>query len=99
MRGSWWSHEQAHSIFDVLRSSKPDATVAKLVAKKQTLVHRRPLAGARGGRRANGAAWQLDGLAADARAVVEQVDAADGARPVRRARRRRHRDARADRRA
>jgi hypothetical protein len=78
VRGSWWSHEQAHSIFDVLEELETDATVAKLVAKKQTLVHRDrwPELAAVGAERA---AWQLDGLAADARAVVEQIDAAEGA--------------------
>ena len=78
VRGSWWSHEQAHSIFDVLEELEADATVAKLVAKKQTLVHRDrwPELAAVGAERA---AWQLDGLPADVRAVVAQVDRAGGA--------------------
>jgi hypothetical protein len=78
VRGSWWSHEQAHSIFDVLEELEADATVAKLVAKKQTLVHRDrwPALAAVGAARA---AWQLDGLPADVRAVLEQVDLAGGA--------------------
>ena len=76
VRGSWWAHEQAHSIFDVLQELEPDATLAKLVAKKQTLVHRRlwsELAAVGG----EGAGWQLDGLPADARAVLDAVVAAD----------------------
>jgi len=78
VRGSWWSHEQAHSIFAVLEELEADATVARLVARKQTLVHRDrwPDLAAVGAERA---AWQLDGLPADARAVVAQVDGAGGA--------------------
>jgi hypothetical protein len=78
VRGSWWAHEQAHSIFAVLEELEADATVAKLVAKKQTLVHRDrwPELAAVGAERAT---WQLDGLAADARAVVQQVDGAPAA--------------------
>ncbi len=76
VRGSWWAHEQAHSIFDVLQDLEAHATIAKLVARKQTLVHRRRWAelAAVGGERA---AWQLDGLAPDAAALVDDVDAAD----------------------
>jgi hypothetical protein len=72
VRGSWWAHEQAHSIFDVLEELEHDATLAKLVAKKQTLVHRRLWAAlaAVGG---EGAAWQLDGLPADARTAFDDV--------------------------
>jgi hypothetical protein len=75
VRGSWWAHEQAHSIFDVLGELEADTTVTKLVGKKQTLVHRRLWAelAAIGG---EGAAWQLDGLPADARAAFDAVTAA-----------------------
>ena len=78
VRGSWWAHEQSHSIFDVLEALEAETTVAKLVARKQTLVHRdrRPELAAIG---AEGATWQLDGLRPDARSVVEQVDVAGGA--------------------
>lgn len=78
VRGSWWAHEQAHSIFDVLEAFETDAAIAKLVGKKQTLVHRDrwPELAAIGAERAD---WQLGGLPADARSVLEQVDAAGGA--------------------
>ena len=77
VRGSWWAHEQAHSIFDVLQELEHDATVAKLVAGKQTLVHRRlwPALAAVGG---EGAPWQLDGLPGDVRTMVDTVAAVDG---------------------
>ena len=88
VRGSWWAHEQAHSIFDVLEALEPDATVRQA---------RRPEADARApldsGRRsqpsaATGAPWQFDGLGADARAVVDQVDRGRRAGARRHARRR-----------
>jgi hypothetical protein len=41
VRGSWWAHEQAHSIFDVLQELEAETTTAKLLARKQTHVHRR----------------------------------------------------------
>ena len=80
VRGSWWAHEQAHSIFDVLETLEREATVTKLVAKKQTLVHRRlwSALAAVGDERA---AWQLDGLPADAHDVLDAVLPADA--PVR----------------
>jgi hypothetical protein len=78
VRGSWWSHEQAHSIFDVLQELRADTTTAKLVAAKQTLVHRTrwPELAAVG---AEGAPWQADRLPTDARAVVDAVLAHGGA--------------------
>jgi hypothetical protein len=80
VRGSWWAHEQAHSIFDVLETLEPDTTVAKLLARKQTLVDRRLWAAlaAVGG---EGAEWQLAGLSADAHAVFGAVVGEDA--PVR----------------
>ena len=77
VRGSWWAHEQAHSIFDVLQELEHDAIVAKLVAGKQTLVHRRfwPALAAVGG---EGAPWQLHGLPADVRTMVDTVATVDG---------------------
>ena len=74
VRGSWWAHDQAHSIFDVLGALESDTTGAKLVARKQTLVHRSrwPALAAVGG---EGALWQYDGVGADARSVTDQVTA------------------------
>lgn len=77
VRGSWWSHEQAHSIFDVLEALEPDTTTAKLLLRKQTLVDRRlhrELA-AVGGAHAD---WQVDGLCDDARDLLAAVADAGG---------------------
>jgi hypothetical protein len=43
VRGSWWAHPLAHTIFFALRDleSHPDLLLAKLVAGKDTFVHRR----------------------------------------------------------
>jgi hypothetical protein len=78
VRGSWWSHEQAHSIFDVLEALEPRTTTAKLLLHKQTLVDRRlhPELAAVGGARA---AWQVDGLRDDARDLLAAVADAGGA--------------------
>jgi hypothetical protein len=40
--GSWWSHPQANAIYQILKSVEqhPDVLLAKLLAGKQTLVHR-----------------------------------------------------------
>ena len=80
VRGSWWGHEQAHSVFDVLEALEAETTVAKLVAKKQTLIDRRrwPELAAIGNEHAT---WQLDGLRHDAHALVDAALQAGG--PVR----------------
>jgi hypothetical protein len=43
IRGSWWAHPQAHTIFFALRDleSHPDLLLVKLVAGKDTLAHRK----------------------------------------------------------
>ena len=41
VRGSWWGHELAHTIFDVIATLEAEVAVVKLVDKKQTLVHER----------------------------------------------------------
>ena len=43
LSASWWSHPQGKLIFNVLRELEdhPDVLVAKLIAGKDTLVHRR----------------------------------------------------------
>lgn len=67
VRGSWWAHPKSHLIFDVLSelADHPDVQLAKLVARKDTLVHRRlwPALARIGSARAP---WQLEGLSAAA---------------------------------
>lgn len=43
IRGSWWGHPKAHHIFAALEqlADNPDAALTKLVAGKDTFVHRR----------------------------------------------------------
>jgi hypothetical protein len=40
--GSWWAHPRAKDIFDVLQvlAHHPDILITKLIARKDTLVHR-----------------------------------------------------------
>jgi hypothetical protein len=74
VKGSWWSHPRANEIFRVVNevAEDPDVVVAKLIDGKVTLVHRRlwpallAVAGAR-------AAWQLDGLSAEAGALLRSL--------------------------
>jgi hypothetical protein len=42
LRTSWWSHPKAHLIFSVLSelAEHPDVLFAKLLYRKDTLVHR-----------------------------------------------------------
>jgi len=70
VRGSWWAHPKAHQIFQTLEalSDHPDVLLVKLIARKDTFVHRRlwpeiyviATAGER---------WQCEGLPKDARAL------------------------------
>ena len=75
IRGSWWGHEFAHSIFDVIETLEPEVAVVKLLAKKQTLVHPRfwPALVSLGEARAE---WQTDKLSDLARAALESIDRA-----------------------
>jgi len=74
IRGSWWAHPAAHPIFHELQrlTAHPDVLIVKLVAGKDTLVHRRlwpellAIAQSRG-------AWQLRELPAAARLLYEKV--------------------------
>lgn len=70
--GSWWSHPLANPIYDALQVAERDAVGVKLVRGKVTLVHRRlwPELVAVGRARNR---WQLDGLAEDARDVVQRA--------------------------
>ena len=75
IRGSWWGHDLAHSIFDVVEMLEPDVAVVKLVAKKQTLVHPRLWPALVGVGEAR-AAWQTDGLSDVAVTALESIDRA-----------------------
>jgi hypothetical protein len=73
VRGSWWGHPAGHAIFDVLQAVGDDVLGAKLLAGKQTLVHRRLWPALAGVGRAR-QPWQVRGLAADAADVLALVD-------------------------
>jgi hypothetical protein len=72
VRGSWWGHPKGKLIFETLARVEDDVAWAKLVAGKETLIHRRlwpaliALAGSR-------QAWQWRGLPVDARALLQRV--------------------------
>ena len=75
VRGSWWGHDLAHSIFDVIEALEPEVAVVKLVAGKQTLVHPRllPALVAVGTARDG---WQTAGLSDAAASALDVVDKA-----------------------
>lgn len=74
VKGSWWAHPRAHTIFQVSRQldSHKDATVARLVSGKITFVHRRlwPALLAVGSAREP---WQLKGLSSSAKKLLGMV--------------------------
>jgi hypothetical protein len=80
LRTSWWSHPKAHLIFSVLSelADHPDVLVAKLLYRKDTLIHRSlwpsllAVAGAR-------APWQLEKLSRSAKLLLQQIDRAASA--------------------
>lgn len=76
LRGSWWSHPQAQTIFQVNEQleAQQDVLITKLISGKVTFVHRKvwPQLLAVGSARAE---WQLKGLSADARALLVMIDA------------------------
>ncbi len=81
--GSWWSHPEAHAIYAVLEqvTERPDVVVAKLIAKKVTLVHRRlwpALLGVATAREA----WQIEGLTKEARRMLTTLDEGDAIEPA-----------------
>ena len=75
MRGSWWCHPLAQTIFRTNEQLEdhPDVLITKLVSSKVTFVHRLlwPELVAIGSERAE---WQLKGLSAPARALLKAVD-------------------------
>lgn len=75
LRGSWWSHPQAQTIFQVnerLEDHK-DVLITKLLAGKVTWVHRKlwPEIFAIGIAREP---WQMKQLTASARALIKKID-------------------------
>jgi hypothetical protein len=74
VHGSWWAHPKGHEIFQVLESIEEDeALVVKLVAKKQTLVHR-SLWPELFAVATSGADWQTSGLDPGTRALWNDVE-------------------------
>jgi hypothetical protein len=77
LRGSWWSHPQAHTIFWVneqLEDHK-DVLITKLIGGKVTFVHRRlwSCVMAIGKARAD---WQMRGLSTSAGSLLKAIDTA-----------------------
>lgn len=76
IRGSWWSHKLAHTIFSVaeMLDDHADVMIMKLVSGKVTFVHRElwnhiySIGVAREG-------WQVKKLSANARQMLERLDA------------------------
>jgi hypothetical protein len=75
LKGSWWSHPEARKIFAVMTDLDDDEDVllTKLIAGKDTLVHRRlwPALVAVG---RSGEAWQRNGLTLPAKRLMESVE-------------------------
>jgi hypothetical protein len=77
IRGSWWSHKLAHTIFNVaeMLEDHPDVMIMKLVSGKVTFVHRKlwkhiySVGVARED-------WQLNNLSTDARRLLAALDEA-----------------------
>lgn len=75
MKGSWWSHPLAQTIFQVNErlEDHPDVLITKLLAGKVTFVHRKlwvelfAIGSAR-------ESWQMDKLSGSARALLKLVD-------------------------
>ncbi len=81
IKGSWWSHPQAHDIYAVCEglNHHADAALAKLVSGKVTYVHRGlwPQLAAVGGAREG---WQTERLSKAALALLELVTRAKALR-------------------
>jgi hypothetical protein len=82
LRTSWWSHPKAHLIFAVLSqlAEHPDVLFAKLLYRKDTLIHRSlwPAVLAVGRAREP---WQAQGLSDDGKRLLKRLDRGEG--PVR----------------
>jgi hypothetical protein len=75
LRGSWWSHPLAQTIFQVNEKLEdhPDVLITKLVSGKVTFVHRDlwPEVLAIGTAQES---WQMEGLSAAAKALLKTVE-------------------------
>jgi hypothetical protein len=74
LKGSWWYHPMARTIFQVneLLDDHPDVLITKLLSGKVTFVHRRlwpELYAAANSKET----WQTDNLSAEAREVLKSV--------------------------
>ena len=74
LRGSWWSHPKAQEIFARLQrlDDDEDVLVSRLVAGKVTYVHRKLWPAFLAVATSN-AAWQDDGLSAEARTLLARA--------------------------
>ena len=74
VRGSWWGHPKGKLIYETLSRMEDTVAWAKLVLGKETLVHRRlwPALVAAAESRQD---WQLRGLKADAKRLLQRVRA------------------------
>lgn len=74
LSGSWWAHPQAHTIFRVLEkiAAHPDVAVAKVLAGKDTFVHR-ALWPALAGVGMERARWQMAGVSSAARKLFQRI--------------------------
>ncbi len=76
IKGSWWPHPMAQTIFQVNErlDDHPDVIITKLVSNKVTFVHRKlwPELFAIGSSRES---WQMLKLSASAKALLKMVDA------------------------
>ena len=74
LRTSWWSHPEAHAIFAVMSELRdhPDVLFAKLLYRKDTLIDRSLWPAVLAVGRARDP-WQVKGLSADARRLLERL--------------------------
>jgi hypothetical protein len=81
LRGSWWSHPLAQTIFQVNQKleAHPDVLVTKLVSGKVTFVHRDLWSEVLAIGTAQ-EAWQIEGLSAAAQTLLKTVEETDAIR-------------------
>jgi hypothetical protein len=75
VRGSWWAHPKAHTMYALLNTitAHPDVLVIKLVLGKVTFIHRRLWPAVLAIACAH-ESWQFAGLSDQARALYELVE-------------------------
>ena len=78
LKGSWWSHPLAQTIFQVNEKldDHPDVLLAKLVSGKVTFVHRQMWSEVASIGRAQ-EPWQTESLSTDARALLKLIESND----------------------